>query len=128
MNKIILLLTLIGTSILLILGITSPNDPIMWVASTSAGFTVLRLFLLASLSILLLTKPPRNAQLRLILGSFISLLTAWTLVQTYNDNMKVLDCLTLLSFCASAGIDVLEPKHRKLSVGKYPLTYPMLHL
>lgn len=108
MSKLVLLLSLLATAILFSFGLTDPNSPVVWLASTSLNFAFLRFGIMVALAALLVTHPPRNIYLRLAVGIFASTLATWTLYATYNNDMKLLDSLTLLQFCVSSGLIVLE--------------------
>src|ERR1022692_2483210 len=108
MGKLILFLSFIGISILFLLGLVAPNNPIMWGASTSINFAALRALLLFVLFVLLVTRPPRNIFVRTIIGILSISLTIWVLDATYNSQMKLIDTLSLLPVAIAAGIDVLE--------------------
>jgi hypothetical protein len=108
MSKVMLLLSLLGVTILFSFGLTDPNNPIVWLASTSQNFAFLRLGMMLALAALLVTHPPRNIYLRLAIGVFASVLAAWSLYSTYDNQMKLLDSMSLLEFSISAGLVVLE--------------------
>ena len=111
MGKAMLLLSLLGTAILFSFGLTDPNSPVVWLASTSQGFAILRIGMMLALAALLVTHPPRNIYLRIVTGIFVTTLAGWSLVATYNNQMKLLDSLSILQFCISAGIIVLESEY-----------------
>jgi hypothetical protein len=75
------------------------------------NFAVLRLIMMLILAALLVTHPPRNIHLRLLVGAFSVALASWSLVATYDNQMKLLDSLSLLQFSISAGLIVLESKY-----------------
>ena len=108
MSKLVLLLSLLGTAILFSFGLTDPNNPVVWLASTSTNFAFLRVGMMLSLAALLVTHPPRNVYLRVVIGTFVIALAAWSLISTYDNQMKFLDSLSILQFCVSAGLIVLE--------------------
>jgi hypothetical protein len=111
MSKLVLLLSLLGTAILFSFGLTDPNSPVVWLASTSMNFAALRLIMMLVLAALLVTHPPRNTYLRILVGTFSVALAGWSLAATYDNQMKLLDSLSLLQFSISAGLIVLESKH-----------------
>lgn len=108
MGKLILLLSLFGLGLLLILTLVAPGFSAVWLASTSLNFELLRAGLIILLLALLLTNPPRNVHFRAIVGLASLLLVGWCLVATYNNDMKLLDSMSLLMFSISAGITALE--------------------
>jgi hypothetical protein len=110
MSKLILLLSLLAVALMFALGMTDPNSPAMWMASTSINFAFLRLVMMAVLASLLVTHPPRNVYMRMVIGVFAGLLTTWALWTTYENSMKLLDTMAILLFSVSAGLSILESK------------------
>jgi thiol:disulfide interchange protein len=110
MSKLVLLLSLLGITILFSFGLTDPNNPVVWLASTSQIFAFLRLGMMIALAALLVTHPPRNIYLRYCIGIFAAVLASWALFAIYNNQMKLLDSLSILEFSVSAGLIVLESK------------------
>jgi hypothetical protein len=108
MGKTILFLSFIGIAFLCIGGALFPNSPAMWLASTSVNFAWLRLGMMLVLIALLITNPPRNIILRVIVGVFATALATWSLYATYTNQMKLLDSLSLLEVSVSTGLAVLE--------------------
>jgi hypothetical protein len=108
MHKSILFLSFFGITLLFVCGIFWPDNPAVWLASTSNQFAFVRLVLMAAFGALLVTAPPRSIWMRDTLG-FLAIITAvWTLLQTYDNQMKFLDTLSLLEFSICTGIAVLE--------------------
>jgi|GEM_PF-2744215 len=110
MERVFLMLALLCTSLLLSIGVINPESPVMWLASTSVGFAVVRAAMIAGLAALLLTHPPRNKYLREGIGIAAAGLAGWVLVGMYEPgvSMKLLDQLSLLQFSISAGLAALE--------------------
>lgn len=108
MSKVVLMMSFIGVSLLLTFGVLSPGSPIMWMAASSASYTILRIVLLVVLASLLTTNPPRNKLLRIIVGGISIGVAAGTLILTYNNDMQILDTLVILQVCVSAGLVTLE--------------------
>jgi hypothetical protein len=108
MSKLILLLSLFGIALLFSLGLTNPDNPMVWLAASSMEFAWVRLGMMIALASLLVTHPPRNVYLRMIVGSFAVGLASWSLWETYNNQMLLLDSLSILQFSVSAGLTVLE--------------------
>jgi hypothetical protein len=108
MSKIILILSLFAITILLFLGMVDPNNSIMWLASTTHQFTLVRLILIGLLASLLILDPPSNVYLRSFV-IFLSLgLVGWSLTATYQNHMNFLDSLTLLQTSVAASLSTLE--------------------
>lgn len=108
MGKLVLFLSFVAIALLFVVSLVDPTNPIVWLASTSVNFAILRVVMMLGLLALLSTNPPRNIYLRMIVGLFAVGLTGWSLGATYQNDMKFLDTMTLLLFSTSAGIVVLE--------------------
>lgn len=108
MSKFILLLSLLGIALLFSLGLTNPDNPMVWLASSSMEYAWLRLGMMLALASLLVTHPPRNIYLRMLVGAFATVLAGWSLYETYNNRMLLLDSLSILQFSVSSGLTVLE--------------------
>ena len=108
MGKSVLVLSFVGISLLFVLGITHPDTPAMWLASSSESYTYLRFGMMIALLTLLFTNPPRNVILRTIVGFFAVGMAYWALSATYQNTMMFLDTMAILQFSISAVIAVLE--------------------
>lgn len=108
MSKLILLLSIFGTTVLLTFGIINPESPVMWLASTSLEFAILRALMIGVLLALFFTHPPRNIYMRMGIGIFATVLASWSLSATYQNSMAFLDSLSLLQFSICTGLIVLE--------------------
>lgn len=113
-SKWILTLSMMGTMTLLVFGIADPNNPIMWLASTSLAFTWIRAIMIVILFGLLITEPPRNVYFRMVTGVIAVSLGAWALGTTYDNNMQLLDTLSLLQFSICTGLIALETDYEKV--------------
>jgi hypothetical protein len=111
MSKFVLLASLFATAVLFSFGLTDPNSPVMWLASTTMAFAWLRLIMMVILATLLMTHPPRNIFLRMFIGAFATALAGWSLYSTYNNQMALLDTLVILQFSIASGLIVLESKY-----------------
>jgi hypothetical protein len=107
-SKVILFLSFISLGLLLVLGIVAPDTPAMWLASTTPQFAVIRAVLIAALIGLLVTNPPRNVYLRGLVGIISVSLVSWCLNATYNNEMGIVDTMSLLQASVAAGLTVLE--------------------
>lgn len=108
MSKYIISLSLTGLAILFTFGLLAPNNAIMWMASTSENFAILRFGLMIMLAALMITNPPRNIYLRSLVGSVALFITAWSLGATYNNQMEPLDTMSILLTSISSGLLILE--------------------
>lgn len=110
-----MLLSLAATSTLLFFGIFSPDSPIMWLAATTAEYTIVRVIMAVILLALLVTKPPRNHLFRIFVGVISTGLAYWSLSQTYQNHMAFLDTMSILTFSISCGLAVAEVDETKVS-------------
>src|SRR5579884_529557 len=113
MSKFMLLMSFISLGILLTFGIISPDSPVMWLASTSGGYEIIRAVFMVLLLGLLVTNPPRNVYFRALVGTASLLLASWCLSATYDNGMKLVDTLSLLQAAIGAGIAALEPDYEE---------------
>jgi hypothetical protein len=108
MSKPYLFLAFVCLGILLIFSLVAPGSPVMWLASTSKIFAVIRVGLMIILLWLLLTDPPRNVYLRAITGTASLLLVSWALNAFFSNQLQLVDFLSLVPAGIAAGLDVLE--------------------
>ena len=108
MGKLILFLSFVSISVLFVFGMLAPESSVMWLASTSSSFMILRVVMLSALVALLITNPPRNVLLRSVVGMLAISLSYWGISATYQNHMAFLDTMSILGFSISAGITVLE--------------------
>lgn len=98
-------------STLLLLGaIFFKENSIIWLASTSELYTVLRSSLIAVVLSLLLTKPPRGMAFRIFLGLAAVLVGGSTIGLTYTNNMNFLDTLVFMQASVLFLLAALETK------------------
>lgn len=108
MTKLILILSSLGLTITLLLGMYDPGNPMMWLASTTETFTLLRAGLLLMLFTLLVTEPPRNVYLRAFIGIVSVVLVSSSLGAFYVNHMQAVDAFLLMATGIASGITVLE--------------------
>ncbi len=120
MNKIVLAASFIGISLLFTLGLLDPTNPAVWLASTSIQFAVVRFILLMAFGLMLITTPPRTPFVRKTLAMLVTVVAAFAISATYQNQMKILDTITLLEFSVSAGIVVLERGGQELLAAALP--------
>lgn len=114
MSKVVLFFSIVSLSVLLFFGLVDPNSPVVWMASTSDSFAILRGALIIILIGLVVTNPPRNFYLRTFVGIVSVGLATWALNATYNNQMSFLDTLALLQFSISAGLAALERDYEEI--------------
>ncbi len=108
MTKLILVLSSIGLTLTLLMGLYDPSNSVMWLASTTDNFTILRAALLVVIFTLLFTEPPRNKYLRAFIGLLSVVLVSSSLGAFYDNHMQALDAFLLIAVGISSGITVLE--------------------
>ncbi len=112
MTKLILILSSIGLTLIMLLGLYDPSNSIMWLASTTQAFTIVRAALLLVIFSLLVTDPPRNVYLRAIVGVFSVVIVGSTIGAFYENHMQALDAFLLMATGIATGITVLELDQR----------------
>lgn len=108
MTKLVLVLSFVGLAITLAFGLLDPSNPVMWLASTTTSFEVLRAALMVIIFALLVTEPPRNAYLRAFVGIVSIALMSWSLSSVYQNHMPIADAMLMIAIGLSMGITVLE--------------------
>jgi hypothetical protein len=108
MSKPYLFLAFVCLGILLVASLVAPGSSIMWLASTSKVFAVIRAGLMIILLWLLITDPPRNVYLRVVTGTASILLVSWALNAFFSNQLQLVDFLSLVPAGIAAGLDVLE--------------------
>lgn len=121
MGKFILLMTFLILGLLISLSIISPATPVLWLASATMEYNIVRFVLMVILFGLLITRPPRNQYFRYVAGVVATMVSGWALASTYQAQMQVLDCLSILAACISMGITVLEinPAQEKTVISEH---------
>lgn len=128
MTKFVLWLSFMGLTLLLVFGLVAPTSPVMWLATTTPAFAVLRGVLMFTILLLLVTEPPRNAYLRAFVGIISTTLIVWSLSAGYQNHLPIVDALILLSTGISSAITVLErPITIDLPAYFMPTRLPRLH-
>lgn len=108
MTKLVLVLSFVGLAITLAFGLLDPSNPVMWLASTTMSFEILRAALMVIIFALLVTEPPRNAYLRAFVGIVSITLMSWSLSSVYQNHMPITDAMLMIAIGLSMGITVLE--------------------
>lgn len=98
-----------------------PNAPIMWFASTTTTYTIMRFMLIAALIILIFTEPPRSHSIRAGLGGMSITLALWTLAEIYSNHLHMWDFMAFLLAAVILALESLErepnpdvlPRHAK---------------
>ena len=81
---------------------------LLWLASDSLGFQILRIGLTTILVVLLLTKPPRNTIFRIATGFIAGITACYSLYGFYNYAIEFGDCVSLLLASIVIGVAALE--------------------
>ena len=86
-----------------------------WLASAMPAYQYIREFLVFVLVMQLTTSPPRHMWFRIISGAIALALAVWSVRETYNNQMPLLDSLSFLATSVAIGISALE--HRVSILG-----------
>lgn len=108
MKKILIGSTICLIAALLAAGLYYPDAPLMWIASSTTTFAVLRGLMLAALITLLVTQPPRNVYLRgfmMVFGVALGI-TAVNTMLAYE--IGFLDAIVLMEVAIICVIEGLE--------------------
>lgn len=89
-------------------GLFFPESPIMWLASTSDGYAVVRAGIAAILIALLYTHPPRSKNFRLLLSVASLAFGTWAAILTMQSSMFVLDIFVFLQTAVVFAIAAIE--------------------
>lgn len=108
MAKFLLFLSFMCLGTLLVLSVVAPNTSAVWLASTATSYNIIRGGLMLVLFVLLITNPPRNKYFRFFVGSLAVSLSVWSVLASYQNNMKLLDTTSILAATVSMGIVALE--------------------
>jgi hypothetical protein len=88
----------------------APNSPAFWLASSAAGYQIVRFALMLLLLMQIATDPPRHKTFRMISLGISSLVALWALRATYGNTMLFLDTLSLLASSVAVALTALERK------------------
>ena len=115
MGKVILFLSFMSLGILVVLSNYAPQSSAIWLASTEHSYNLLRAGVMIVLATLLVTNPPRHTQLRVFAGILATVLAAWSLRATYQNQMQLLDGASLLTASIAMAIAAREPKSQGIT-------------
>lgn len=108
MQKFLTLCTLFMTILLLLGGLFYKDNVVMWLASTSEFYVVLRGCLAAVLLSLLISNPPRSLHARIFYGFLAVTISSVSLGLTYINIMSFFDTFVFLSASVLFAIASLE--------------------
>jgi hypothetical protein len=124
MTKLLLSASFLSLTLLVAFGTNNPSNPIMWLASTSHDFTILRVALMGSLLVLLTAGSFMNVSLRTVIGLAAVGLVGYTLRATYVNDIGFEDTLALLMTGISVCIAALEPRPEVSNTYARPVRVP----
>lgn len=116
MKKILIFGTIILMTALLISGIWFPTYPLMWLASSSLSYEIIRSALIVILTILLFSNPPRAIYFRILLAVCATSLGISTIVMLGSYNMNLIDAIVFMEIAIIFAIEALEAQS---SYGSY---------
>jgi len=108
MGKLLLFMSMMSLLFLYIVTIISPNSPVLWLASVSFTYQLIRLALAFILFIQLLTQPPRQLVFRFVTSLIAVMVGAWAIGATFGYQMEFADTLAFLIASLAIGITSLE--------------------
>lgn len=121
MKKLLIVGTILLTGALLVSGVFYPDYPLMWLASTSADYSVVRGVLIAILAVLLFSNPPRAVYFRIFLAACAGVLGIATIGLLLTYNMNLIDAIVFMEIAIIFAIEALE------SPDSYPSLAKMKH-
>ena len=108
MKFVVIAGTFLITASLLIGGLYYPDSPLMWLASTTISFAVIRGIILALLGVLLVVRPPRPLYLRALIGAVAAALGATVVWLTATYMIQPIDTVVFIEVAIVFGIEALE--------------------
>lgn len=84
------------------------QNPIFWLASVAPAYQYLRELLAFVLVMQLTTSPPRHMWFRIISGAIAIALAIWSVRETYNSQIQLLDSLSFLAASVAIGVSALD--------------------
>ncbi len=108
MTKVLLFLSFLMLGFFVIVSVLYPTSSVLWLASTATSYNYSRLAIMAVLLFMFVTSPPRNTLLRWVIGYGSVALATWSIFNTYNNDIQLLDGMVYLLAAISAGIAALE--------------------
>lgn len=94
----------------------APNNPLMWLASTSTTAQAMRVGLAALLLLQLVTVPPRHIALRLATGASALTACVAAIALLFSAQSPIVDVFALLQAGVALGIAALEYTPRETAV------------
>jgi len=108
MKKLLITGTLILTAALLVSGVLYPDHPLMWLASTSTTYGLVRAGLIAILTVLLFSHPPRAIHFRVFLGLTAAILSVGTATLLFTYQIGIVDALVLTEIAIIFALEAFE--------------------
>lgn len=108
MNKLILFLSFLALGFLTVLGSINPDNAAVWLSSQSQNMDYFRIGVMAILASLLVTTPPRQVVLRMVVGVSSVAIIVLSAYQTYQNVFQLFDGLALLAAGIASLVAALE--------------------
>ncbi len=108
MSKLVLLLSFIVVVITGVGVALAPDNSLFWLASDGSIFQHMRIAIGSLLAIQLVTRPPRHVWFRIFAGTIAACTAYWSIVQTYEYHMQLLDTLAFLGGSFTIAATALE--------------------
>jgi len=100
------------------------NSPIMWLASTSLGYTIFRCLVAVALVVVLVTNPPRRLIVRALMGTLAAVMAGWGIALILGDSMHLLDIILFLELGFAFGLEALELNEEEIDERIEQLHHP----
>lgn len=107
-KHLITLMSIILAGWLLAIGLLVPDSFVMSFASAGIVHSVLRAVVIVGLVIVLLSRPPRSAQVRLLLGTVSTMLVAGSCASIINYQIGILDIILYTQVAIILAIEAIE--------------------
>lgn len=108
MKKAIIFGTIVLTAVLLVSGLWYPNYPLMWLASSSINYEIIRAGLIVVLAILFFSNPPRAIFFRVFLAICALGLGVSTITMLGTYEMNLIDAIVFMEIAIIFALEALE--------------------
>lgn len=108
MKKMLIVATMLFTASLMIGSVYFPDTPFMWFAGTSLNLELLRALLIALLTVLLFSNPPRALYIRYTIGMVAIILPLIVTTLAVQYHLHIIDALVFMEVAVIFGLEALE--------------------
>lgn len=107
-KRLLVIATIILVCAMFFDGLYQKEAPLMWLASTTAGYAYMRAALIILLLILLVTTPPRSMYFRTFVAGFSSALFIGTILLSHWYAIGLLDAIVFIEVSIICMIEAVE--------------------